>query len=138
MITQYFWGIGSAIIGLMGLSHVRATLFSNKLYPRDEKLIPEMEDSSLLLTDKANMWKAWLGFNATHGSGAAFIGIVNLYLAINGFTFLKSSQFLLLLTILTMGFYVWVARKYWFKIVMVMLMVSWTFFIASYILMMMQ
>jgi hypothetical protein len=134
MIAQYLWEAGSAIIGLMGLSHLRATLWTNKLFPRDEKLISEMKDVSLKISEKLMLWKSWIGFNATHSSGTAFIGIANFYLALNRFTFLRSSQFLLLLTILTVGFYVWVAWKYWLSVVMVMLCVAWACFILSYIM----
>ncbi|NLR82781.1 LIC_13387 family protein [Chitinophaga eiseniae] len=135
MIAQYLWETGSAIIGLMGLSHLRATLWTNKLFPRNEKLIEEMRDSSLLISEKLMMWKSWIGFNATHSSGTAFIGIGNFYLALNCFVFLRSSQFLLLLTILTVGFYVWVAWKYWLSVVLIMLSVAWVCFIVAYILM---
>ncbi|TWF33672.1 hypothetical protein FHW36_112113 [Chitinophaga polysaccharea] len=133
MIAQYLWETGSAIIGLMGLSHLRATLWTNKLFPRNEKLIEEMKDASLLISEKLMMWKSWIGFNATHSSGIAFIGIVNFYLALNCFTFLRSNQFLLLLTILTVGFYVWVAWRYWLRVVLVMLSVAWGAFITAYI-----
>lgn len=135
MIAQYLWAAGAAIIGLMGLSHLRATLWTNKLFPSNEKLIEEMQDASLLISEKLMMWKSWIGFNATHSSGTAFIGLANFYLALNCFAFLRSSQFLLLLTILTVGFYVWVAWKYWLRIVLVMLSVAWACFIVAYILM---
>ncbi|NLR69188.1 hypothetical protein HGH92_33130 [Chitinophaga varians] len=137
MVAQYLWVTGSAIIGLAGLSHVRATLWTNMLYPRNEKLIADMKISPLQMTEKLTMWKSWMGFNATHGSGAAFVGIINFYLALYNFTFLKSSQFLLLLTLLTMAFYVWIARKYWFKPVFLLITAAWTCFMASYILLMM-
>ncbi|NML41159.1 hypothetical protein HHL17_28455 [Chitinophaga sp. G-6-1-13] len=136
MIAQYLWETGSVIIGLAGLSHIRATLGTNKLFPRNEKLIEDMKSSPLQMTEQLTMWKSWIGFNATHGSGAAFIGIINFYLALHNFSLLMSSQFLLLLTLLTMGFYVWVARKYWFKPVFVIITVAWVCFIASYILLM--
>ncbi len=136
MTAQYLWEIGSAIIGLMGLLHLRITLGTNKLFPRNEKLINDMQNTPLLMTEKLTMWKSWVGFNATHGTGAAFIGIINFYLALNNFSFLSSSQFLLLLTILTVGFYVWVARKYWFKAVLILIAVAWTCFIVAYMLMM--
>ncbi|WP_143307550.1 LIC_13387 family protein [Chitinophaga vietnamensis] len=138
MIAQYLWETGSAIIGLMGLSHLRVTLGTDKLSPRDEKLIGEMKNTSLLFSDKLMLWKSWIGFNATHSSGAVFIGIANFYLALCCFTFLRSSQFLLLLTILAMGFYVWVAWKYWLKVVMIMLSVAWACFILSYIMILMM
>lgn len=138
MIARYLWEAGSVIIGLMGLSHLRATLWTNKLFPRNAALIEEMKKSSVVLTEELTMWKAWMGFNATHSSGAMFIGITNFYLALTSFTFLQSSQFLLICTLLAMVFYVWVAAKYWMKIVLGMLSVATACFIVAYILMMMN
>ncbi|MBC9912755.1 LIC_13387 family protein [Chitinophaga varians] len=136
MIAQYLWETGSVIIGLAGLSHLRATLGTTQLFPRDEKVIADMKKAPLQMTEKLTMWKCWIGFNATHSSGAIFVGIINFYLALRNFAFLSSSQFLLLLTLITMGFYVWVARKYWFTPVFVLLTVAWACFIASYLLLM--
>ncbi|MBO9728110.1 MAG: hypothetical protein J7623_05675 [Chitinophaga sp.] len=134
MMAQYLWTTGSGIIALMGLLHLRITLGTNKLFPRNEKLITDMESTSLQMTPRLTMWKSWIGFNATHGSGAAFIGITNFYLALNHFAFLKSSQFLLLLTLLAVGFYAWVAWKYWFKVVTILLLIAWACFIGAYVL----
>ena len=136
MIAKYLWEIGSVIIGFMGLTHMYGTLFSNKIQPRNKSLIDEMKTSTLLLTDKLSMWKSWIGFNATHSLGAAFIGIVNFYLAIKYFVFLMSDQLLLLITIAAVGFYVWVANKYWFKVAFVLLLFALLCFITSYILIM--
>jgi len=134
MIAKYLWEIGSIIIAAMGFLHLRATLFTNKLFPQNEKLIEEMKTSSLILTNKLTMWKSWIGFNATHSSGAIFIGVLNFYLALSYFEILQSDYFLRLFTILTMGFYVWIAKKYWFKTVLILLSIAWLCFIISYIL----
>ncbi len=74
----------------------------------------EMKSSSPILTNDTTIWKAWIGFNASHSSGAMFIGIVNLYLAYYYFEIF--TPFFYGLNILTVGFYLWLAKKYWFKI----------------------
>jgi hypothetical protein len=64
-------------------------------------MVEEMKTSFPILTKKTTMWKAWTGFNASHSSGAMFIGIINFYLAfiislfynpIISFLFLRSSR----------------------------------------------
>jgi hypothetical protein len=119
MIAKYLWETGSFIITIMGILHLRGTLFTNVLHPRNEKLVAEMQVSPLILTEKLTMWKSWIGFNASHSSGVIFVGVVNFYLAFHYFEILQSDPFFFLFTILTMGFYVWVAKKYWFKTVLI-------------------
>lgn len=94
-----------------------------------------MEASSTILTDKLTMWKSWVGFNATHSSGAMFTGVVNFYLAYRYFNLLQTDIFFPIITLLMMGFYVWVAWKYWFKTVLILLSVSLLLFVIAAILM---
>ena len=133
MIAKYLWETGSVIIATMGLLHLRATFFSHKLFPRNEKLIEEMKTSSLVLTKRSTMWKAWIGFNATHSSGAIFIGVVNFYMAAAYFDILQADYFLSSFTVFTIGFYSWVARKYWFKPVLAGIVIAWVSFFVSYV-----
>lgn len=134
MTEKYLWEIGSVIIAVLGSLHLRATFFSDKLFPRNKKLVDEMNVSPLILTQKLTVWKSWIGFNATHSSGAIFIGITNLYLAVNYFEMLRSDRFIALFTILTIGFYAWIARRYWFNIVLTGILTAWLCLAVSYIL----
>lgn len=134
MIAKYLWETGSFIIAAMGILHLRATLFTNALHPRNEKLITAMEVSPLILTEKLTMWKSWVGFNATHSIGAIFLGIINFYLAFRYFEILQSDSFFFLFSILIIAFYVWVAKKYWFKTVLILLSIVLGCFITSSIL----
>src|SRR6478672_2935607 len=93
-----------------------------------------MKSSSPILTKETTMWKAWIGFNGSHSSGAIFIGIINFYLAVKYFAVFQASNFFFLLNIVTLAFYVWLAKKYWFKIPFVGVSISLTCFIISYIL----
>lgn len=135
MIVKYLWETGSVIIATMGLLHLRATFFGNRLYPRNKKLVDEMNESPLILTNKSTMWKAWVGFNASHSSGAIFIGIMNYYLAFRHADLLQSDYFFALFTVSTIGFYVWVAKKYWFDIVLAGISIAWICFMVAFVLM---
>ena len=138
MVEKYLWEIGSVVIALMGSLHLRITFFSDKLFPRNKKLVDEMNVSPLILTTKSTMWKSWIGFNATHSSGVLFIGLINFYSAVNYFEMLRSDKFIAAFTILTIGFYAWVAKKYWFKTVLAGILIAWICFISSYVLMLIK
>lgn len=133
-LAKYLWLSGSAIIGMLGAAHLFYTFFSNKFLPRKAELAEEMKSISPVLTKQTTMWKAWMGFNASHSSGAIFIGMVNIYLAANHFDLLQNSTFLLLFNILTIGFYLWLAKNYWFKIPLRGIGLALICYIAAYVL----
>lgn len=62
------------------------------------------------------MWKAWVGFNASHAFGAILFGAVYGYLALAHGAILFQSQFLLLLGLLLLGGYVFLGKRYWFSV----------------------
>jgi len=134
MIAKYLWEIGSIIISVLGSIHLYYTFFTNKFSSRNEKVVEEMKTSFPILTKETTMWKAWIGFNASHSSGVIFIGIINFYLAVQYFTVLQSDHFFFLFNILTIGFYVCLAKKYWFKIPLTGILMALVCFIVSYIL----
>ena len=134
MAAKYLWGLGSLIILLLGSIHLYYTFFSNKFFSKNEGLISEMKNSCPILTKETSMWGAWIGFNASHSIGAMFIGIINFYLALEYFTTLQADHFFFIFNILTIGFYVWLAKRYWFKIPLIGLLISLMCYIISYIL----
>ncbi len=134
MIAKYLWEIGSIIIAVLGSMDLYYTFFTNKFSSRNEKMIEEMKSSSPILTKEITMWKAWISFNATHSSGIIFIGVINFYLAVNYFAVMQSDHFFFLFNIFTLGFYVWLGKKYWFKIPLTGALMTFVCFIGSYIL----
>ncbi len=62
------------------------------------------------------MWKARVGFNANHSYGAILFGAVYGYLSLAHSAFLFQSTFLLSLGLLLLLGYVFVAKRYWFRI----------------------
>ncbi|MES2655133.1 MAG: hypothetical protein V4620_06055 [Bacteroidota bacterium] len=133
-IAKYLWELGSLIILLLGTIHLYYTFFSDKFLTRDKSLKPAMEKSSPVLTKETTMWKAWIGFNASHSSGAMFIGIINLYLACYYFTIFQSAYFFFIFNMITIAFYVWLAKKYWFKVPFIGVSITLICFIVSFIL----
>ncbi len=133
MIAKYLWATGSVIITILGSTHLYYTFFTQKFSSRNEKLVEEMKTSYPILTKEMTMWKGWISFNATHSTGAIFLGVINFYLAANYFAVLRSDHFFFLFSIFTIGFYVWLARKYWFKFIFRAIVVVLACFIVSYI-----
>ena len=133
-ISKYLWELGSLVIATFGSMHLYYTFFSNKFSSRNEAMVEAMKTSSPILTKETTMWKAWIGFNASHSSGAIFIGLVNLYLAANYFEVLKSDHVFFIFNILTAGFYVWLAKKYWFRIPFTGIVITFSCYLIGYIL----
>jgi hypothetical protein len=57
---------------LLGLIHLLYTFRGRKLHPRDPDLYVRLTEVSPVLTRETTMWKAWVGFNASHGFGVPF------------------------------------------------------------------
>jgi hypothetical protein len=60
------------------------------------------------------MWRAWVGFNASHSFGAILFGWIYGYLALAQAEFFFKSPFLLCTGLAVLVGYVVVARLYWF------------------------
>lgn len=133
-IAKYLWLLGALIFIVLGSIHLFYTFFTNKFSSRNTHVISEMKSSHPILTKQTTLWKAWVGFNASHSIGVVFFGIMNLYIAFKYFDILQSDQFFFLLNILTAGFYVWLGKKYWFHIPFLGALISFIFYVLSYII----
>jgi hypothetical protein len=131
MIEQYLWIAGSLIFVILGTLHLGYTFFTDKFSSRNETVIHEMKNSFPKLTKETTIWKAWMGFNASHSAGAIFIGLVNIILAGQYFSVLNNSLLLHILNIITVLFYAWLGKKYWFKIPFTGILITACCFIAA-------
>src|SRR5688572_11043103 len=108
--------VSAAIILLLGLLHLLYTFYGPKLLPRDPELLARMRNVSPIITRQTTMWKAWVGFNASHSLGAILFGVVYGYLSLVEAAFLFRSTFLLLLGLALLVAYVFLAKSYFFSI----------------------
>ena len=106
----------ATIILLLGVVHLLYTFYGPKLLPRDPELQARMQQVSPVITRRTTMWKAWVGFNASHSSGLILFGTVYGYLALAHSDFLFQSVFLLSLGLILLLGYVFLARRYFFHI----------------------
>lgn len=134
VIVKAFWIIGSLIFTVLGTLHLAGILFTDKFLPDNKKLIDDLKLASTNLSKHTNMWSGWIGFNTSHSTGLMFIGIANIYLSVNYFTLMQTDNMFFIFNILTVGFYVWIAKKYWFKIPQTGIIITFICFIISYIL----
>ena len=104
------------IVGGLGTLHLVYTFSGTKLHPRDEALIARMQEVSPRLTRETTIWRAGLGFHASHSLGAMLFAAVfaSLALAPGAPLFvmpvvaLAGAAYLLAMLVL--------ARRFWFRI----------------------
>ena len=106
----------AAIFMLLGLIHLVYTFYSPKLLPRDRDLRARMQEVSPVITRETTMWKAWVGFNASHSYSLILFGAVYGYLAVAHSDFLFQSVFLLSVGLILLFGYVFLAQRYFFRI----------------------
>jgi hypothetical protein len=75
-----------------------------------------MKESTLAITKETNMWRAWVGFNISHGIGILFFSLTYLYLSTFYTSFLESSLFFMSAAPIISLTYFILSKKYWFSI----------------------
>ena len=115
-LAPYLLAGGAAIVMLLGLMHLFYTFRGTKLHPRDAALGERMHEVSPVISRQTTMWRAWVGFNASHSMGAIQFGLIYGYLALFDAGSLFGSAFLLELGLLILVAYLFLAKVYWFSI----------------------
>jgi hypothetical protein len=106
----------AVIILMLGAVHVLYTFVGAKLHPRDAHLREAMAEGQLVLTRQTTLWRAWIGFNASHGQGAILFGLLFGYLALREPALLFDSIFLRATGMAMLASYLVLAHRYWFKL----------------------
>ena len=81
-MAQILLIVGASIFGLLGVAHLYFTFFTTNFEPHDASVKTAMEGTSPVLTKETTMWRAWVGFNASHSLGAMLLPAVYLPLTI--------------------------------------------------------
>jgi len=106
----------AAILLVLGSIHLFYTFRGRMLFPREEELIDGMKRSALVLTRETTVWKAWIGFNASHSLGILAFALLYAWLALVVPELLFGSVFLRVLGIVFLLSYVALGRRYWFSV----------------------
>lgn len=116
--------VGAAIFGVLGSFHLIYTFFTNKFEAYDPTVTEAMKSTSLILTKDTTMWKAWIGFNASHSLGAMLFAGIYIPLGLSQFHVIQESLWFSLLPVFVGLSYLILAKKYWFKIPFVGILIS--------------
>ena len=107
---------GLAVVLVLGGLHLLYTFRGTKLHPREPAAVKAMQQSGLVITRQTTVWRAWIGFNASHSLGILLFALVYGYLALAAPALLFSSLFLRALGLAFLLAYVVLARRYWFSV----------------------
>ena len=130
-LSQSLLAASAAIILLLGVIHLAYTFSGVKLHPRDEALAVRMKEISPVISRETTMWKAWIGFNASHSYGAIFFGLVYGHLAIAHAPVLFASPFLLAVGLILLAGYVFLGKVYWFSVPYRSIVVAAALYVAA-------
>lgn len=131
MIASSLMACSAGILLLLGAVHLLYTFVGVKLTPRDIELKNRMSQVTPVITKETTMWKAWIGFNASHSMGAILFGLVYGYLAIQHREILFNSMFLLFVGFSMLGGLFILGKVYWFRVPFFGISASLAFYIAS-------
>ena len=133
MIAKILMGASAAIILTLGFVHLVYTFAGPKFLPRNAEVRSAMENTSPVLSSETTMWKAWVGFNASHSVGAILFGLIFGYLALSHPSLLFESTYLLFVGLATLVGLLVLAKLYWFSIPLLGISVSLICFAGSII-----
>ena len=125
--------LSASIVLSLGVAHLVYTFWGPNLTPRDPALQISMSQISPVITNETTMWRAWVGFNASHSMGLILFGLVFGYLALAHGQLLVQSPFLLLVGFAMLGGFVVLCRVYFFSAPLRVISISLACYVASII-----
>jgi hypothetical protein len=123
-MAQILLIIGASIFGILGTVHLLYTFFTNKFEAHDSSVTEAMKGTSPILTKETSVWKAWVGFNASHSLGAMLVAAVYIPLTTTYFNIIQQSVWFSLLPVIVGLSYLVLAKKYWFRIPFIGVLIS--------------
>jgi hypothetical protein len=130
-MATIFMVASAGIILALGVIHLVYTFSGRRLTPRDSALESRMREVTPVITSETSMWKAWVGFNASHSFGAILFGLIYGYLAIAAGALLFASPFLLLVGFAMLAGLVVLGKLYWFSVPFRSICVAFVLYVAS-------
>src|SRR5262245_45118704 len=104
--------MSAGVVLLLGTLHLIYTFHGPKLLPRDPALIASMQRVELRITRETTVWRAWIGFNASHSMAGILFGLVFAWLAAAHPELLFGSVFLIAVGLATLSGLVVLAKLY--------------------------
>ena len=132
-IASLLVAASAAIVLVLGALHLLYTFRGSKLDPREAGLRQAMERSSLRITHETTVWRAWVGFNATHSLGLMLFALIYAYLALAAPDLLFGSRYLQGLGLVLMASYIVLARRYFFSVPFRAIVLATLLYIAGFV-----
>ena len=108
--------VSALVIATLGVLHLVYTFHGPKLTPRDPALQARMAEVPMVITRETTVWRAWVGFNASHSMGAILFGLIYGFLCNAYPEILFDSPFLLAVGLAMLGGLAVLGKVYWFRI----------------------
>jgi hypothetical protein len=125
--------LSALVILTLGTLHLVYTFRGPKLTPRDPALQARMTEVHPVITRQTTMWRAWVGFNASHSMGAMLFGLVYGFLGNAYPEILFQSPFLLAVGLAMLGGLAVLGKVYWFRIPYTGIAIALVCYVASII-----
>jgi hypothetical protein len=90
-----------------------------------------MRQISPVVTKETTIWRAWVGFNASHSMGLMLFGLVFGYLAMAHGQLLFQSPFLLAVGLAMLGGFAVLCKVYFFSVPLIGISISLACYLAS-------
>jgi len=126
--------LSASIVLTLGIVHLFYTFWGPELTPRDPALVISMSQTSPVITNETTMWRAWVGFNASHSMGLILFGLVFGFLGLAHDQLLFRSPFLLIVGLAMLGGFAVLCKVYFFSAPLIGISISLVFYIASLVL----
>jgi len=131
MTASVLMTASAVILFVLGTLHLVYTFTGPKLRPRDAALQARMREVSPVITAETDMWRCWIGFNASHSMAAMLFGLVYAYLAIAHGGLLFASPYLLSVGFLLVGGFFVLGKLYWFSVPFYGIAISLVCYVSS-------
>jgi hypothetical protein len=126
--------LSASIVLTLGVIHLVYTFWGPMLTPRDPALQVSMSQIAPVITKETTMWRAWVGFNASHSMGLILFGLVFGFLALAHGELLFHSPFLLVVGLAILGGLVVLCKVYFFSAPLTGISISLACYVASIVL----
>jgi hypothetical protein len=130
--------IGGFLLAFMGALHTAMSLADDfkprRFTPQNDDVRRQMNETSVRISRRSNMWQAWIGFNISHGLGAFAFGAIYFLIALHDFSLLAAFKPLMLLGVFVSLAYFLTAIRYWFYVPAIGTGIGFACFAAAYAL----
>ncbi|WP_374437803.1 hypothetical protein [Inhella sp.] len=118
MLHPASWLVAASalIVGALGAAHLFFTFHGPAFHPRDRQLLQRLQQVAPVISKQTTMWRAGLGFHASHSLGVLLFAACFAYLALAWPGVFFGSMYLMGLGLLALTAYFLLARAYWFRV----------------------